>query len=365
MSTTRHWWRPVLITAVMSGALSRKVAPGRTAQRIDVPQTVPYKVELRTVDRIASAIGTIRAVHETAVASRLLARVKRVHVSAGQRLNPDDVIVELDQADIEARIKEAEANIDAARSQQAQTESDLTKVQQLRSQGAATARELTDAQRAVEVAQANAMARRHNLEQAQAQLVYATVRSPIAGVVIDKFVEQGDMAQPGKTLVTLYDPDRLQLVASVPERLAVRLKVGQSATVRVDALDMDCQGHISEIVPQASPTSRSMLVKVTGPCEQGVYSGMFGRLLIVDGTRQQLLIPTAAVRRVGQLELVQVLAQDHDAATAAAATQRFVRTGETVGEFVEVLAGLAPGETVNATFGRPSRDGPHDAGTAP
>ena len=127
---------------------------------------------------------------------------------------------------------------------------------------------------------------------------------------------------------------------------------------------MDCQGRISEIVPQASPSSRAMLVKVTGPCKSGVYSGMFGRLLIVEGTREQLLIPASAVRRVGQLELVQVLAASPGTGDTAA-TQRFVRAGETVGDKVEVLAGLAPGETVNAAFGIASGVSPATVGTRP
>lgn len=370
MTTARRWWRPLVMTiaslavlaliiAAMSGAFHDKQAPGRAPRPDTTAEAVPFQVELRTIDRITPAIGTIRAVHESAVASRLLARVKQVHVVAGQRLDRDQVIVELDQVDIEARINEARANVEAARSLVAQVESDLEKVTQMRRQGAAPPRELTDAQRAVDVARAELLARQHALEQTEAQLEYATVRSPIAGVVIDKFVEQGDMAQPGKTLVTLYDPARLQLIASVPERLAVRLKVDQSATVHVDALDMDCQGRISEIVPQASPTSRAMLVKVTGPCKPGVYSGMFGRLLLVDGTRRQLLIPASAVRRVGQLELVQVLAE------GASAAQRYIRTGAASGGQVEVLAGLAPGETVNATFGGTGGDSPAESEAAP
>ena len=355
MKAIRRWLWPtlkvvvslvalVLIVAAMSGWFHKKTDPGRTPQRIEPSQVDPVAVELRTVDRITPAIGTIRAVHETAVASRLLARVKEVNVTAGQTISQGEILVELDRADIDARIMEADANVQAADAVLAQAASDLDNIKQLREQGATTVRELSDATRAVDVAKANLSARRHSLDQTRSQAEYANVQSPIAGVVIEKYVEQGDMAQPGRTLVTLYDPDRLQLVASVPERLAVRLKVGQSANVRVDAMDIICQGRISEIVPQAAATSRAMLVKVTGPCKAGVYSGMFGRLLIVDGTRQQLLVPATAVRRVGQLEFVQVL-------SGTTAAQRFIRTGETVGDKVEVLAGLAADEKVNAAFG--------------
>ena len=340
----------ILIVAAMSGWFHRKVDPGRAPQRMALGHVDVVEVELRTVDRITPAVGTIRAVHETAVASRLLARVKAVHIVAGQAVELGQVLVDLDKADLEARIREADANVQATSAMLAQAESDFDKIEQLDRKGAATVRELSDAKRSADVARANLQARQHSLEQARSQMEYATIQSPIAGVVIEKHVEQGDMAQPGRTLVTLYDPDRLQLVASVPERLAVKLKVGQSATVRVDAMDMTCQGKISEIVPQAAATSRAMLVKVTGPCKPGIYSGMFGRLLVVDGTRQQLLIPASAVRRVGQLEYVRVITPDKESGKNTAA-QRFIRTGHPAGDKIEVLAGLKPGEKVDPVFG--------------
>ena len=225
MKTFRRWLWPVvkvvaslvlliLIVAAMPGWFHSKVEPGQTRQRNELIEVDPAEVELRTVDRITPAIGTIRAVHETAVASRLLARVKEVRVVAGQTVRQGEVLVELDQADLEARIKEADANVRAAQSRLAQADSDLEKIEQLTRQGATTARELSNAKRAVEIAQANLQARQHSLEQARSQMEYATIQSPIAGVVIEKHVEQGDMAQPGRTLVTLYDPDRLQLIAS-------------------------------------------------------------------------------------------------------------------------------------------------------
>ena len=114
----------------------------------------------------------------------------------------------------------------------------------------------------------------------QATLDWATIRSPIEGTVIDKKVDVGDMVTPGQMLVTLFDPKHMQLVASVRESLTRRLQVGQSIGVQVEGLDKQCSGTVSEIVPEAQSASRSFQVKVTGPCPAGIYSGMFGRILI-------------------------------------------------------------------------------------
>ena len=98
--------------------------------------------------------------------------------------------------------------------------------------------------------------------------------------MIDKKVDVGDMVTPGQMLVTLFDPKQMQLVASVRESLTRQLQVGQDIGVQVEGLNKQCSGTVSEIVPEAQSASRTFQVKVTGPCPAGIYSGMFGRILI-------------------------------------------------------------------------------------
>jgi len=340
----------VVVIAWLSGAFEEKVSPGRGAAVAAAIEGPIADVEVRTVPRITRAVGTIRAVHETAIGSRLLAHIEKVHVTAGQAVANGAVLVELAKADLEARRHQAQANLEAAQARRSKASNDLEQVTELSQRGAATQRELYDAQRAAEVAAADVTAGEQGLAEVQAQLEYATVRSPIDGIVIDKLVEEGDLARPGQTLVTLYQPDRLQLVAPVPERVALGLKVGDIVDVEIEAIGMQCHGQVSEIVPQASPASRSLLVKVTGPCPPGVFSGMFGRLLISQGEREQVLVPRTAVGKVGQLEMVQVVEEGDGPGGGQVARRRFVRTGQGIDGDIEILAGLEPGEKVLETF---------------
>jgi RND family efflux transporter MFP subunit len=178
-----------------------------------------------------------------------------------------------------------------------------------------------------------------SINEIQATLEWATIRSPIRGVVIDKKVDVGDTVTPGQMLATLFDPTRMQLVASVRESLAHRLQVGQSIDVQIESFNTVRIGTISEIVPEAESSSRAFQVKITGPCPEGVYSGMFGRILIPLDEQQVLVIPRQAVQSVGQLDLVNV-------ATSRAVSRRAIRLGRTIGEEVEVLSGLREGEQV-------------------
>jgi hypothetical protein len=144
---------------------------------------------------------------------------------------------------------------------------------------------------------------------------------------------------PGQMLVTLFDPKRMQLVASVRESLAHRLTIGEDVGVEIEGIEKECFGTISEIVPEAQAASRAFEVKVTGPCPRGVYTGMFARMRIPLGEEELLAIPRRAIRNVGQLELVNVLEGDR-------AVRRAVRTGRTLGQNIEVLSGLRAGELV-------------------
>lgn len=298
------------------------------------------EARLISVPRTELAVGTIRAVHETAIAAKLLAKVKAVHVQAGKPVGAGDVLVELDDEDLKARLQQADAALQSAIATRDQAEREFDRVKRLYENAAAAKIEFDRAQTALQTATADGDRAQQARREAETILGYATIKSPMAGIVIDKQVEVGDTVTPGQTLLKLYDPTRMQLVASVRESLTQRLAVGQDIGVRVDALAKTCTGQISEIVPEAESASRTFAVKVTGPCPPGIYSGMFGRLLIPLDEQEVLVIPQEAVRHVGQLDLVTVLQAGGDAA------QRAVRLGRTYGDDVEVLAGLRAGEQV-------------------
>ncbi|MEX0774842.1 MAG: efflux RND transporter periplasmic adaptor subunit [Phycisphaeraceae bacterium] len=343
----------VLVIAYLSGWFAAKVAPGQSPAYRAVPAgakvlTVEATLEPETV----TTVGSVQAIDETSVSARIMAQVQQVLVTPGQKVGAGDVLIELDRSDLEARLAQARAQLQAAEAQQRQAQSDHTKLQQLRTQGAATAREVDDAQRALDVAAAQARVHQETIAEAQTQQEFATLRSPITGIVIDHYVKKGDMARPGQTLVKLEG--QLQLVASVPERVAVGLKVGDPVGVSLDALKLACTGHISEIVPEASPASRAMIVKVRGPCPPGVYSGMFGRLVIPQGNAQRIFVPRAAVQQVGQLTMVTVLQTPADASQDQGGTlaRRMVRTGLVRDDRVEILAGLTPGERILTEYPR-------------
>ena len=330
------------LLAWLMGAFQHRVPPGPpvpSAQR--APPGARHPVRLVRVQQAESAVGTVRAVRETAVASRILARIKTLNVErAGQPVHKDEVLVELESADLQAALEQAGAARKAAITRRDKARIDFERTEQLARQGIASADRLDSDRTALEAAEAEVERIQQAVAAADSALGFATILAPITGIVVDKRVNQGDVVQPGQLICTLYDPTHLQLVATVREELASRLQIGQPVAVTLEALGKECQGNVAEIVPEAESRTRSFEVKVTGPCHPGVVTGMFGRLHVPVDDRMELQVPQSAVRSVGQLDFVYVVSADD------ALVRRYVRTGRRHGEVVEVLAGLQEGEVV-------------------
>src|SRR5262245_59092011 len=333
------------IVLVLAGVFKPKVPTDRSVGQQSVTRDLPLaEVRLVRKPRLESAVGTVRAVHEAAVASKLLAKVVEVKVKAGQAVRRDEVLVRLDDADLQARLKQAEAALTAAKATQERTASEYKRARRLLGSGVVSPAECDQTTAAWRSATAEGERAQQAVRAAKVVLAHATIRAPITATVIDKRVEAGDTVGPGQVLLTLYDQTRMQLVVTVRESLAERLKAGQKIQGRLEALKHDCEATISEIVPQAQEASRSFTVKVTGPCPPGVYSGMFGRIFIPLEDEEVTVVPASAVFNVGQLDMVDVVSD-------GTVRRRIVQLGRRLGQDFEVLAGLTGGEKVAVPMG--------------
>lgn len=346
----------VVLLLWLAGKFAPKVPGGPADQPAAESALTGRVVPVRLVrlPRTESAVGTVRAVHETSVGSKLLARVVEIQLKAGQEVKAGDILARLDDTDLKAKLQQAKAALAGVEAAQAQAANDEKRYARLFESKSISRQEYEKAATALRAAEAELLRAQEAVKEVEATLEWATIRSPIDGTVIDKKVEAGDMVTPGQILVTLFDPKRMQLVASVRESLKRRLEVGKAVGVQIEGLDKQCVGTVSEIVPEAQSASRSFQVKVTGPCPPGLYSGMFGRILVPLEDEELLVIPRQAVRQVGQLELV-------DAVQNGRASRRAIRTGRTLDGDVEVLSGLREGEqVVLPAAAAPGQEARHD-----
>ena len=168
---------------------------------------------------------------------------------------------------------------------------------------------------------------------------YGEVVAPFDGVVTKKWAEVGDLATPGKPLLAIEDPSALQLEADVPQAIASHVQRDARLVARVEGVPGTLTGTVSEIATTADPVSRTLRVKVDLTAQPGLGSGQFARLLVPVGESQALRVPMSAVVLRGQLDIVFVVANQH-------AQLHLVRTGQRVGDEVEILSGLRAGDAV-------------------
>lgn len=325
------------------GKISPDAPPVDSARRLG-PDTALVEVALLRLPRAEVAVGTVEAERQTTVASRILSRVLQVDIEAGRRVEAEEVLVVLDDSDLRQQMQQAQAVLDARQATLDQAREELLRLERTAQAAATSELEVIRARNAARAAEAELQRAQRALEEAETVLGYATVRAPFGGVVIDRLAEVGDTVVPGTPLLTMYDPARMQLVASVRESLLAGIEVGDTVEAEIASLDLRCEARVAEIVPEASSRSRAFRVKVTGPCPPGVYPGMFGRLHVPVGEEAVFAIPAGAVRRVGQLDLVDVAVGEGERLRAV---RRVVQLGRPLRDgLVEVLSGLRAGERV-------------------
>ena len=296
-------------------------------------------IAMESIPAVTEAVGTVQAEQLAAVTSRVVANILEMRASAGQRVAAGDILVVLDDRDLRHRVEQAQDAVRGAEATLSQARSDYQRDKPLFEQQVIPAYDFEHTQTNLKTAEANL----HRLQQAEREtevnLSYAVIRSPFAGVVVDKLANVGDLAAPGKPLFTLYEQGRLWLEANVPEDLLAGIRTGQYRTLRIDARNREMRGRVVEIVPSSDPATRSVIVRVRLEDTRDIVPGMFGRLLLPSAPEQVLTVPASAVTRAGQLTMVDVVSQGR-------VERRTVQLGRAIGGGFEVLSGLAPGDSV-------------------
>jgi len=289
-------------------------APGRvlTVQETEIPREL-------------EVLGTVISKSLAQVSSQVPGRVAKIWVEAGSRVKAGDPLVSLSAAEFQARLNQAQAQLK-------QAAADYQRFQFLLKEGAASPQEFGAMEARYKTAQAL-------VSEAATMKGYTMVKAPETGVVAERKVAVGDLAQPGQTLISLYNPDRLQIEGEVNDNYREQVKLGEVARVSVLAVKFTADLPLTEIFPISAPGSRTFKVRTAMVTNPALTPGMFARLSLPLGSSRGILIPNDAVHTVGQLTMVKVLMDQ-------TAQMRQVKLGRQVGDQVEVLAGLQPGDNI-------------------
>jgi RND family efflux transporter MFP subunit len=285
--------------------------------------------------------GTVTADRAAAVSSRVMANVVAVPARVGQSVAAGDVLVEIDPQTAKGQEAQARGALAQARAALSLAERNYERYKALAASGSASPLELDMNRMQYEQAKGAVQQGEGAVEAASSVARESRVTAPFAGRVAARLVEAGDLAAPGRPLVTIESATGRRLVVQVPASTVVAsgLAVGEKLAVRIDGVAADVTGAVVEMSPGADPASHTYTatLELSGA---PVATGLTGRATLDAAARPSVLVPESAVLASGGVSLV-ALRDD----TGKART-RVVTTGASRGGKVEILSGLSGGETV-------------------
>jgi len=319
---------------------SGKIEPGLLSPGVDQLSNRPLGVVLSEQLPVRrEVIGSIQSRVPIVAASRVAARIIEVKVRAGDRVKLGQVVIILEASDLRAQVAQAQGQLAAAQGELSRATADQKRFSALFERGSVTASERDAAESVYRGAAGRVAESQAALAGARAGLDYATVRSPVDGVVAERLVEPGEIAMPGKPLVRLYDENALRVELEVPEDMTRGIATGTPLEIAVDAIDARYHTQVTEVVPASDPTSRSFLVRAPLPSGGRLQPGMFARATFTVGSETVITVPGDAIEEVGQLDTARVISEGR-------IQTQMVSLGRRFGDRIEILAGLRAGQRV-------------------
>jgi len=287
------------------------------------------------------AVGSVVAVQGVTVSAEVAGTVQRIAFESGATVRAGEVLVELDDAVEQAQLRSASASADLARL-------NLERARNLRPRNLVSQSDLDSAE--AQAKQANAQ-----VDNIRAVIAKKTIRAPFTGRLGIRQINLGQFLDGGAAIVSLQALEPVYVDFALPQQELARLRVSMVVRVTSDAAPGQVfEGKLSVISPEVDALTRNVRLRATldnraGRLQPGMYVSVAA---VLPTTEQVLMIPATAVLYAPYGDSVFVIEEKKDDKTGVmgkVAVQKFVRLGQSRGDFVVVESGLTAGEIVVST----------------
>jgi membrane fusion protein (multidrug efflux system) len=342
--------RPLLILFVAVAALmggiygwhvfvAKKFIEPMMKGMASAPQTVSTTIAAASSwQSRTQALGTLRAVRGADLAAQASGVVDKIHIESGAEVAAGAVLLIL------------KPNDDPAKLAQAQAQAELAAITLKRDQEQLEAQAVSQA--TVDTDASNLKAARAQVAAQQALIEEKVVRAPFAGRLGIRLVDEGQYLAAGTTVVTLQALDPIFIDFYVPQQALARLKVKQAVSATVDAYPgVAFIGNVASVNSKVDTASRNVQIRASfANADRRLVPGMYANVDIDDGDPSTLVtLPQSAITYNpygNTVYLVQKNGTDDKGNPKLTVLQHFVKLGETRGDQVAVLSGIAAGDEV-------------------
>ena len=342
----------LLATAMWSGCEKKSEFTYKTAEAV-----------VQDITTSVTATGTIEPVTSVTVGTQVSGIVSKLYVDYNSTVKAGDVIAELDRTNLMSELSSAKASLNSAQSELDYQKANHERYKTLHEKGLISANEYEQVRLSFIKAQQTLTNHKENVKKAQTNLGYATITSPIDGVVLSKAVEEGQTVASSFNTPTLFtiakDLTDMRVIANVDEADIGEVKEGQRVTFTVDAFPEDTfQGFVSQVRQEAAAESNVVTyeVVISAPNEDlKLKPGLTANVNIFTLEMKDILtIPNKALRFTPNEAM---LSEGETIQNAEGKTKVWVKegsvlkaipvkTGLTNGTLTQVFEGLAPGTEI-------------------
>lgn len=334
--------KPIFIFAFVASLLVLVGAPAMAQPGVQVPTV---QIGARAVATGYDIDGVIQPVKQSTISAQASGRIVTLAVKMGDRVRAGQLLATIDDRETAAGVQRSQAGVAQSEAELRNAQAHFERTRDLQARGFISQAALDAAETQLKAAQAGREQAAAGARQSALYQGHTRVTAPYDGWVLQTHVEAGDLATPGKPLLTVYAPQPLRAVVQVPASLAETTR--QAKVIEVQLGDADgatrwVRPVARSAMPAADPVSQTVewRLDLAARDAQNLLPGQQVRVRFVGGQVTRTVVPAQAVLRRGELTAVYV-------ATERGFVLRAVRLGADHGsEGVEIAAGLNAGDRV-------------------
>ena len=296
-------------------------------------------VALETIPEERIVDGTIEAINQATVSAQTSGRITQINYDVNDFVPAGAVIMKLRATEQRAGLQQAQAALQQASTRSAEANSQYQRVAGLYKDKVATQQEYDTALADRDAAKAALESAQAAVDSAKEGVAYTEVRAPYAGIVTKRLVEVGETVQSGTALMSGVSLQYLRVNVELPQSVVEKVRASKKAAIYVDGKRVEATSFT--VFPQADSTTHTFHARANLPENAtDLHPGMFVKVGLVIGETQSLLIPASSVVTRSEVTAVYVLDANGQVKL------RQIRLGKTVGDRIEVLAGLKAGDQI-------------------
>ncbi len=305
----------------------------------------PVKTRFVKVEKVASseiieAPGQITSLKDAYIMAKSIGTILNIQVKAGDFVKKGQSLLTIDSSDIKSKLQQAKGALAQAEAALTIAKNNYERFKELYKRNACSKVELEQMEFRYNQAKGAVEMAKGAVNEAKAYLKYAKVVAPFNAIVVERMVNIGDFAAPGRPLLRIIDPKDLRFECTIGESDAKYIEKGQIVKVKLDSIEEELTGEVAEISGGSDFLTHTVTVRISLPFNDKLKAGMYGVAYFNSSPKERVFVPEKCILKRGELNIVFTVDKN------GFAKLTLVRLGKKFGDKYEVLSGLKGDEII-------------------